>query len=90
MTSTTIRLYVNRETKNRLLTPVKGNGGFQYLLRAVQAGLSSRSIYLSLSPETAARVIRATKTANGKGGFQGRLAPVAKALTDLKRSLNQR
>ena len=64
---------------NRFKRPVRGQGGFQNLLRAIQAGINWTTGVLSISEADGERVIRYAAKYGG-GGFQGRLGPLAAAL----------
>lgn len=62
-----------------LMKPVRGKGGFQSLLKALQREL--RGKVLTLTPALAARVTR-YRAKYGSGGFQGRLAFLRRARLD--------
>ena len=59
--------------------PVRGQGGFQGLLRKIQAGINWTTGVLIISEADVGRVIRYAAKYGG-GGFQGRLGPLAAAL----------
>lgn len=55
----------------QLLKPVKGNGGFQSLMREMQARMQVR-VEMDLPPEIVSRLDRYSLN-YGRGGFQDRL-----------------
>jgi hypothetical protein len=63
-----------------LARPVVGQGGFQSLLRQLQALLSNGE--LTLTPELIAKMVRYVQE-YGQGGFQGRLDTVLEELKKL-------
>lgn len=66
-----IHLLLTEEEVGLLTRPVRGQGGFQSLLRVLQAGLRGR--VLTITPANGVR-IRRYSARYGSGGFQGRLA----------------
>lgn len=70
-------VYVDCVTLAQLRRPIRGRGGFQSLLRRLQADLQGNT--LSVSPATAARIERYA-TRYGAGGFQSRLHGLVSAL----------
>lgn len=83
--SLTIHLSLTASAAEVLRRPVNGVGGFQSLLRSLQASLSREDV-LTLSPELAGRVATYVKNYGG-GGFQGRLDAVLTELTSLANAL---
>ena len=59
--------------------PVRGEGGFQNLLRRIRAGHDPATGTLEISAPDAERVMRYSADYGG-GGFQDRLGPLATAL----------
>lgn len=75
-----MRTIVLSETEVALLMkPIRGQGGFQTLLRSLQHSLRGR--VLTLAPTTVARIVR-YRNKYGAGGFQGRLAFLRRAHLD--------
>jgi hypothetical protein len=64
--------------------PVVGQGGFQSLLRQLQAQISDAA--LILTPALITKIVRYVKK-YGQGGFQGRLDTVLAELESLARAL---
>lgn len=88
---TRITISLTTDTVEKLNRPVVGNGGFQGLLRTVQAGINTQTNTLNLAPQTAARILKLSKNfKNNAGGFQGRLRGVADAIRSVKRELGRR
>jgi hypothetical protein len=81
----TLRLELSQEAANLLRRPIRGEGGFQNLLRTLQAKLTDDNV-LTLTPTLAGRVARYVHS-YGQGGFQGRLDPILTQLTELARAL---
>ncbi|OFW05442.1 MAG: hypothetical protein A3I61_14605 [Acidobacteria bacterium RIFCSPLOWO2_02_FULL_68_18] len=76
---TTVRITLGPKALEVLGRPVVGQGGFQTLLRQMQAAVQGRD--LSLTPDQVAKVVRYVEK-YGQGGFQGRLDTV---LAELRR-----
>ena len=74
------RIRVNAWDFVPLDRPVRGEGGFQNLLRRIRAGYDPATGTLEISAPDAERVMRYSADYGG-GGFQGRLGPLATALT---------
>lgn len=74
-----MKIQLTEASLNRFKRPVRGQGGFQNLLRTIQAGINWTTGMLSISKADAERVIRYAARYGG-GGFQGRLGPLAAAL----------
>lgn len=83
--SLTIHLVLSPATAAALRRPVNGTGGFQSLLRTLQAQLAPDNI-LTLTPDLAGRIAKYVHSYGG-GGFQGRLDTVLEELTELARAL---
>ena len=69
------------EEVERLSRPIRGQGGFQTLLRRLQSQLNNES-QLVLRIEDVRRIVR-YQARYGTGGFQGRLEAVLSALARL-------
>ena len=71
------------EAMKNLMKPIRGEGGFQTLMRRLQKRLreSLKSHEVWVTPEEIVRVHRYT-TKTGQGGFQGRLSPVVGAIKE--------
>lgn len=80
-----IRIELTDDARTRLLRPVRGQGGFQSLLRELQSQVVGTNT-LSLTPALVAKVARYVHQYGG-GGFQGRLGPVLMELVTLARAL---
>lgn len=81
----TLRLELGVGAAARLRRPVRGQGGFQNLLRTLQAQLTENNV-LTLTPTLAGRIARYVRN-YGDGGFQGRLGPVLAELSQLAKAL---
>ena len=81
----TIRLELPESAIEALQRPVRGSGGFQTLLRQLQAELRDDHV-LVLTPDLVSRIARYVHD-YGRGGFQGRLDGVLIALTELAKAL---
>ena len=81
----TIRVELTDEAARALRRPVRGQGGFQTLLRTLQSRLTEGNV-LTLTPAVAGRIARYVHD-YGQGGFQGRLGPVLDQLVLLARTL---
>jgi hypothetical protein len=66
-----------------LMRPVRGQGGFQTLLRSLQNAVDWRTRVLILTVTQINRIQKYYKQ-YGQGGFQGRLPELAKALSEIK------
>jgi hypothetical protein len=66
---------LTQEQADILRRPVKGEGGFQSLLRGLQQNLNRRTNVLTVTEEQFERIIRYTSQ-YGWGGFEGRLEAV--------------
>jgi hypothetical protein len=66
-----VTINLTSDELSRLLKPVRGEGGWQRLLRKLQAQL--RGPELSLTPQDVARICR-YREKYGDGGWQGRLS----------------
>ncbi|MCI4337092.1 MAG: type II toxin-antitoxin system death-on-curing family toxin [Thermoplasmata archaeon] len=73
-----VTISLDRIGRSLLMRPVRGSGGWNSLLRALQSKLSP-SGRMDLSPEDIDR-IRGYSEHHGVGGFQSRLAPVLEAI----------
>ncbi len=73
------RIQVSQSDFALLDRPVRGQGGFQNLLRRIRAGYDPATETLEVSGPDAERVTRYSADYGG-GGFQGRLGPLATAL----------
>ena len=73
------RIQVDESDFAPLDRPVRGEGGFQNLLRRIRAGYDRATETLEISAPDAERVMRYSADYGG-GGFQGRLGPLAIAL----------
>jgi hypothetical protein len=80
-----IRVVLPPDALAGLQLPVRGRGGFQSLLRALQRHIENGN-ELVLTPQHAARIAMYVRQYGG-GGFQGRLDLVLKELADLARAL---
>ena len=78
----TIRFTLGPKALEALGRAVVGRGGFQTLLRQLQASVQGRD--LTLTPEQVAKVVRYVQE-YGQGGFQGRLDTV---LIELRKLAN--
>ena len=74
-----MRIRLTDPTLNRFRRPVRGQGGFQNLLRSIAGGNDRATGVLNISERDVERVIRYAAKYGG-GGFQGRLGPLAAAL----------
>jgi len=81
----TVRVELSPDAVEALMRPVVGSGGFQSLLRTLQAGVMADQT-LILTPDLLERIARYVKS-YGRGGFQGRLDAVLTQLTRLARVL---
>ena len=81
----TVRLELTHAAANKLRRPIRGEGGFQNLLRTLQSKLTDGDV-LTLTPVLAGRIARYVHS-YGQGGFQGRLDPVLTELTELAKAL---
>lgn len=81
----TVRVELSPVALDALMRPVAGSGGFQSLLRTLQAGVMADQT-LVLTPDLLERIARYVKS-YGRGGFQGRLDTVLTQLTTLARVL---
>ena len=82
---TSIRIELGPDALAALRKPIAGQGGFQSLLRPLQAQVADANIVV-LTPEMVDRVGRYVRE-YGKGGFQGRLDTVLGELRKLARAL---
>ena len=73
------RIQVSESDFAPLDRPVRGEGGFQNLLRRIRAGYDPVMRTLEISAPDAERVMRYSADYGG-GGFQGRLGPLAMAI----------
>ena len=73
------RIQVNESDFAPLDRPVRGEGGFQNLLRGIRAGYDPATGTLEISAPDAERVMRYSADYGG-GGFQDRLRPLAMAV----------
>lgn len=71
-------LFLDSASTRMLMRPVRGEGGWNSLLRGLQQKLGPRG-RLDLTPEDVIRIRNYTEH-HGVGGFQSRLAPVLEAL----------
>jgi hypothetical protein len=83
----TIRVELGPEALNALMRPLAGQGGFQSLLRFLQASVDPSGV-LTLTPDAVERIARYVHS-YGRGGFQGRLDALLSELTKLARALEQ-
>lgn len=88
--NTSIIVTVNKEQFDNLYKVVKGNGGYQGVLRAIQnsdyESNFDNTYKFFISPETASKVIRASKS-TATGGFQRRIAPFVAGLKTVRKAL---
>lgn len=80
----TIRVELGPEAIAALQRPVKGEGGFQHLLRKLQSQIDGTE--LVLTAELVEKIARYVAR-YGSGGFQGRLDTVLVEMTQLARAL---
>jgi hypothetical protein len=76
------QVQLNAEETAALMRPIRGQGGFQSLLRGLQRSFDRPSKVLTLSEEQIERIVRYT-TDYGWGGFEGRLEGVRRNLPNL-------
>ena len=69
------KVQLNPEEVEILRRPIKGEGGFQGLLRGLQRNLDRKTGVLTVTQEQFDRIIRYTSQ-YGWGGFEGRLEAV--------------
>jgi hypothetical protein len=82
---TTIRIELGADALAALRKPIVGEGGFQSLLRTLQAQVADANV-LVLTPDLTERIARYVHD-YGQGGFQGRLESVLEELRKLARAL---
>lgn len=82
---TTIRIELGADALAALRKPIVGEGGFQSLLRTLQAQIADVNV-LVLTPDLTERIARYVHD-YGQGGFQGRLETVLEELRKLARAL---
>jgi len=85
----TLTFQLSTEAVGALLRPVVGEGGFQSLLRQLQASLDNDK--LTLTSDLIAKMVRYVRD-YGQGGFQGRLDAVLgelKKLSEVLRPLDE-
>jgi hypothetical protein len=83
----TITVELAPQALNALMRPLAGHGGFQSLLRSLQASVDPSGV-LILTPDVVERIARYVHS-YGRGGFQGRLDTLLSELTKLARALEQ-
>ena len=81
----TVTIELSDDALEALRRPVRGEGGFQSLLRSFQDRIGTGSA-LTLTPDLIERIVRYVQD-YGQGGFQGRLDTVLAELGGLARSL---
>ncbi len=79
MSSSSIRIDLTAEGLKRLVRPVSGSGGFQSLIRSIQASVDRGRQCVELRNRQVER-IEAYVTKYGRGGFQGQLDEVLAGL----------
>lgn len=82
MRTISIQIQWNGAELQGLRKPVVGEGGWQSLLRMVQSKTDTTG-KMSLEPPEIEKLIRYSKYGEGGGGFQQRLAALAKGLASL-------
>lgn len=79
-----VRVWVDDETAEYLRRDVKGDGGFQGLMRSLQKGLADyktkRGTALDMTMPMIEKLSRYAKVNKGRGGFQSRMRPVVDTL----------
>jgi phytoene dehydrogenase-like protein len=80
-----IRIELNSAARAALMRSVAGEGGFQSLLRGLQAKLTAEGV-LVLTTADVERIARYVRSYGG-GGFQGRLNAILEDLSKLASAL---
>lgn len=88
-----ISIWVDRDTSALIEKPVRGEGGFQGLMRSLGSNLNSLRMSdgtrrLDLTPTQVDRIIRYARANKGSGGFQGRLARLLSTLEHIRGALD--
>ena len=76
-----MRIQLTDNEVERFSRPIRGQGGFQDLLRRIQGGIDHATNVLDVSDADAERLVRYSFE-YGAGGFQGRTEPTARRVPD--------